>query len=277
MKKIIFNQDELDNIYQLYYNEGKSFRELEEIYHCSQTVFDRTFKEQNWQPHKQYYKMIKYSVNDHYFDIIDNPDKAYCLGLWYADGCNYLDRGDIRIELQIDDLDVLQQINKLVDNTNPIKICSSKNRKTRKKDTCVLNIHSHHMCEVLNDYNFIPRKSLTLDFPYWMDKKLIPYMLRGYIDGDGWIQQYRIGFMSTDKFCKGVKDYFDSIGLECHIRDMKRHYDEHTKTFDISGRKNLIPLTSLMFAEGNIFMQRKVDKYIQYGFLKEFKNNSLIA
>lgn len=30
-----------------------------------------------------------YSINDNIFDNINNQDKAYVLGLLYADGCNY--------------------------------------------------------------------------------------------------------------------------------------------------------------------------------------------
>lgn len=39
-----------------------------------------------------------YHVNEHYFDNIDSDEKAYILGLFYADGCitnNYLIFGQI--------------------------------------------------------------------------------------------------------------------------------------------------------------------------------------
>lgn len=274
--KIEFNEEEIKNIYKYYFVDNMSFRELHEIYGCSATVFHRIFNENGWTPHKPQYKNTLYSVNEHFFDKIDTPDKAYCLGLFYADGCNLLESNYISIELQANDYDVLNSINNLLENTSPVKIYSSENKTNRKLDTCRIRIRSEYLCNRLNELNFIPRKSLTLDFPYWMDDELIPYMLRGYIDGDGWVQKYRIGFMSTDKFCKGVKKYFDSIGLECHIRDMKRKYNEHTKTFDINGRKNIIPFVEKMFSGGTIFMDRKVKKYIEFGFLDD-KNNSLIA
>ena len=30
-----------------------------------------------------------YNVNDNFLDVIDSPNKAYLVGLWYADGTVY--------------------------------------------------------------------------------------------------------------------------------------------------------------------------------------------
>ena len=276
MKKIVFTDDEIKNIYQLYYNENKSFNDLGIIYGCCGGVFQKMFKNNGWESHSRTYKQNKYSVNEHYFDNIDTPDKAYCLGLFYADGCNHYEKGNISLELQLEDYDLVNSINNLISNTRPVAIYSSENNKYRKKDTCKMLAHSYYLSNKMSELNFIPRKSLTLEFPYWMNKDLIPYMLRGYIDGDGWVQKYTIGFMSTNNFCIGVKQYLESVGIEGKIMDMKRHYNEVTKTFYINNTKmNLIPLTEMMFSGGTISMKRKVDKYIKFGFLKD--NNSLAA
>ena len=270
MGKIVqFTEDQINDMYDLYYNQHKSFKMLGEKYHHTQRVFARVFQEQGWIPKARDCKYSKYTLDENYFDNIDTPNKAYILGILYADGCNRPSEKKITIELQIDDYDLLSQINEEFHNTRPLRIYGSFNQQNRTKDTCRIVLFSEHLSSRATELNLVPNKSLTLDFPYWMDKDLIPYMLRGYIDGDGWIQQYRIGFMSTDKFCNGVKQYMNSIGLDCHIRDMKRHYNEHTKTCDISNRKNIIPLTEMMFSGGDVFMKRKVDKYIKYWFLKQ--------
>ena len=41
-----------------------------------------------------------YNVNDNYFDIIDNQEKSYIFGLFYADACNYENTGKVKIDLQ---------------------------------------------------------------------------------------------------------------------------------------------------------------------------------
>lgn len=113
----------------------------------------------------------------------------------------------------------------------------------------------------------MPQKSLILDFPKCVPDAYICNMLNGYIAGDGWIQKYVIGFMSTDKFCYGAQNYLSSIGIESHVYDLKRHYNEHTKMFQISNRKNILPFVELMCDNCSIFLRRKYEKLIEYNFV----------
>lgn len=274
-KTVVFTEEELKNIYHLYFDEHKSFKDLKEIYHHEQPVFTRVFKEHGWKPKAPNCKYGKYKLNEHYFDVIDTPDKAYVLGLFYADGNNNDKQHILTMELQIDDYDVLAGINNLFETDRPIRVYDYVGKSCRTKPTCKLTLYSPYLCQRASELNLVPRKSLSLDFPYWMDKELIPFMLRGYIDGDGWVRPNTIGFMSSDKFCNGAKQYFDSVGLKTSVMNMKRHYNEHTKTFIFTNKKDAKIYTEMMFAQGNVFMQRKVDKYIQYGFLEQ--NNSLVV
>ena len=68
----------------------------------------------------------KYSIDDNYFSKIDNQNKAYILGFMYADGAVYPRRA--KLDLQIDDLYILEQIQKEMNIEMPIKIY--KNQKT---------------------------------------------------------------------------------------------------------------------------------------------------
>lgn len=277
MREIYFNEEQLNQMYCLYYKKHVSLYNIAKMFNTNYNVIWKRFVKLGWDRRDPYDAHQKYFCNEHLFDKIDTADKAYCLGLWYADGCNHLDDGDITIELQSRDVDVLKAMNIFMKNNNPLLFQEALKHKTRKQNTYILRAHSHYLCERLNELGFIPKKSLTLDFPYWMNMELIPFMLRGYIDGDGWIQKSRIGFMSTDKFCNGVKQYLNSIGLDCSIYDMKRHYDKHTKTVNIFGKKNNVPLATKMFADGSIFMQRKLDKYLEFGFLTKETNNLISA
>lgn len=273
MKKIIFTDEQLNEIYVMY-NNGFSLRQIQEKYCVSQTVLDRIFKENKWEKRTQTEHFKKYSVDEHIFDVVDTPNKAYCLGLLYADGCNCLKKKEITIELQARDKVVLEEINALTKNTRPLAIIKA-GKYHRKQDTYKLLIRSSYMCEQLNKLGCTPRKSLTLDFPTWITNELFPFFLKGYIDGDGWIQKYLIGFMSSDKFCYGAQRYLlDNYKIKSTVMDMKRHYNEHTKTLYICNKKNIYPLTKLMFSENTFGIPRKIDKYREYGFLQDI-NNSL--
>ena len=133
------------------------------------------------------------------------------------------------------------------------------------------------MSDRLNDLGMIPNKSLVLDFPLWITEELFPFMLKGYIDGDGTVDAHYITFVSSDKFCYGVQKYlFEHYNIESHIRNMNNN-NEHTKIVSISHRNNLIALTKLMFAQPTLGLKRKVEKYYKYGFLNDNTNNSLSA
>ena len=56
----------------------------------------------------------KYTFDQHYLDTIDNPDKAYMLGLIAADGTVLNTGWEMRIKLRTRDADVLKQLHKLV-------------------------------------------------------------------------------------------------------------------------------------------------------------------
>ena len=62
-----------------------------------------------------------FNVDDNYFNKIDNQNKAYILGLLYADGCNYENTGTIKIDLQIDDEELLDKIKNELKYTGELK------------------------------------------------------------------------------------------------------------------------------------------------------------
>lgn len=274
--KRIFSQEEKELIFNMYFSQKVSLTKIGELFGTTQTTVGKCIRDNGGAIRNRTDQFKRYTFNNHYFDSIDTPNKAYCLGLFYADGCNHLKDGDISIELQSGDVKVLEGIKNDMEMTYPIKFYSSEGKKNRTKDTCKLRFHDYHTSEQLKELGMIPNKSLLLEFPNWISKDLFPFMLRGYIDGDGWVQQYRIGWMSTSMFCEGVKSFlWENYNIDSHIMDMKRHYNSVTKTMYICNRKNIHPLVSMMFKSCDICIPRKKEKYIEYGFLNI--NNSLVV
>ena len=216
----------------------------------------------------------KYYFDEHMFDVINTPDKAYCVGLFMADGCNQMDNGCFSIELQARDVDILKKITQMFQSDYPLYFRDSSKYEYMAQDTYKIRWHSKYFCEKLNDLGIVPNKSLILEFPTWLDRYLIPYLIKGYIDGDGWINTNQIGFMSTQNFCIGVQQYLNSIGITSYIMDMKRHYKNETKELIISNRNNIWSLARIMFSHGNLYINRKYQKYIDYGFI-DVNNSSL--
>ena len=52
----------------------------------------------------------KYNIDETFFDVIDTEEKAYFLGLLYADGCNATNRNAVILSLKEDDKEILEKI-----------------------------------------------------------------------------------------------------------------------------------------------------------------------
>jgi hypothetical protein len=75
------------------YLTGISSCKLAEQYGVSRWVIDDRLARAGVKHHKQGSLLRKCkNINEHYFDIIDTEEKAYFLGLLYADGCNHRDK-----------------------------------------------------------------------------------------------------------------------------------------------------------------------------------------
>ena len=89
----------------------------------------------------------KYSLNENYFDDINTPNKAYILGLMYADGCNFPPKSTSNISLQESDKELLEKIKIEIESTQPLKFIDQSNRND--------NGYSYKMCirDRNNSYN----------------------------------------------------------------------------------------------------------------------------
>lgn len=63
----------------------------------------------------------KYTLDEHYFDIIDTQDKAYYLGLLFSDGCNNICRYAVRIGLQERDKEILEKFSYDIKTNRPLR------------------------------------------------------------------------------------------------------------------------------------------------------------
>ena len=59
--------------------------------------------------------MKKYDYNENYFERIDSPEKAYCLGFWYADGNVINNPYQVSVSQAESQLDILKKISNIKD------------------------------------------------------------------------------------------------------------------------------------------------------------------
>ena len=233
-------------------------------------------------------KRKKYSVDDSFFDVIDTQDKAYILGLLYADGCNYEDNNWFKIDLVQDDKDTLLKIKDVMQYTGDLKFYEQKdkmfNGKSYKAKTQArLAIRSKQLSQQLALKGCTSNKTYTLVFPGKdiLSKKLYRHFIRGYMDGDGgisyWIDNKNTGHKKFQvNFC-GTTDIVKSISkilgekFKCFpaITDRYPDRDNNNLQMNICGNQVVKSILDWLYKDANIYMDRKYNKYLD--LLKEIK------
>lgn len=207
-----------------------------------------------------------YKVNEHYFDEIDTPEKAYILGFLDADGCNFMPKQTISMSLQEGDRPILERICKEMDNEHPLEFIDYSNKHdfgyTYQNQYRML-IFSTYMCRQLQSLGMVPRKSYCLEYPAWLRKDLHSHFIRGYFDGNGTMTHgHYLSIVSTKAFCEGFIDYFTQnfSDIKYNIRNAKKGND-FTGVINFSG-KNATYIAHWMYSDATIYLQRKYDKYL---------------
>ena len=216
----------------------------------------------------------KYSVDEHYFDTIDTPEKAYILGLLYADGCNYNRKGKwcINISLQEGDKELLENVRKELKYEKPLEYIDYSNKRDfghTCKNQYGLFVFSKHMCNELHKKGMVRNKSLILEFPEWLNPDLYSHFIRGYFDGDGSIMQYgkykivKVSIVSTNNFCERIKEICANIGIDTRIYESGCN-NGATKQLNIFRQIDVKKFLDWIYTDATIYLKRKYQKYLEY-------------
>ena len=225
----------------------------------------------------------KYQVNDNFFNSIDNQDKAWLLGLLYADGCVY-DDGVIKIDLTVSDRELLEKIKKLIDCEYEIKQYGEGKKKFTTnnkiydcKDMCRLSWRSKQMKEDLEKLGCCHNKTYILKFPTEeiIPNEFIKDFIRGYMDGDGgisyWIpnkntnwKKFELHFCGTTEMIYGIAEIFKSK-FNCCPSISSRYEDRNNnnKQFNVCGNRVILKILNWLYSDANMYMQRKHEKYLE--------------
>lgn len=223
----------------------------------------------------------KYHYNNNYFSKIDSKDKAYFLGLLYADGNVYLAekckkrRNRVQITLINEDSYILQSLLDHIRSNSKMYIDKGLYSK--------VILDSKQLTHDLISLGCIPNKSLILKFPTedQLPKNLQNHFIRGYFDGDGCISlrgvNALVSFTSTSNFCNSLIDILKGYKIEC-TKFRKRYQDKllSAGSIYIGRREYQKPLYEYLYRDcGNLFLKRKKDKFDKlYEYIrKKYEDN----
>lgn len=205
--------------------------------------------------------------NDDYFEKIDSEDKAYFLGLLYADGNIYLKRNRVQITLQNEDRYILELFADKINYTG--KLYEDRGKYTK------MIICSKKMVQDLINLGCVPNKSLILKFPTFEQVPLtfIRHFIRGYFDGDGYVgimqlkKEYRkfidCSFTSTKFFLKGLRETLLQFSIEMYdFIPRYKNKENSAGSSQIRKKESINNLYHLMYDNvENLFLERKINKF----------------
>jgi len=249
------------------YEEGTSTIELATKYGCATWgKIHSMLKRHGKVCRDRCHQSTEYEIDEHFFDTIDTEQKAYFLGLLYADGGNT--EKSILLALKRDDSPLLQKLNSLFQN-KPIRHYATKTTEYSR-----IEIANRYMIGRLAECGIVPRKSLILKFPSEniIPKILYNHFIRGYYDGDGSlvINYKQIGgkgawnIISTKEFLYEVKKIInEQTGANTQIVEIPTLKPENksTKRLVSCGNNQILKILSWLYDGASIYLDRKYQKY----------------
>jgi DNA-binding transcriptional regulator WhiA len=226
-----------------------------------------------------------YRLNEDIFTNIDSEEKAYWFGFIFADGSiSVSNTGQhfLQIKLKSTENLFLEKFTDFIDTDKPVSFGFSSNR-FGDVEYCYVSISSKKIVEDLVSNGLQFRKSNIALFPNIKDS-LVHHFIRGYIDGDGSFfpakggkrsKTYSLGFsiLGTEQFLSVLNSY-----LPFSLPLYKEKRTEHTYYLSTAiGLDKAKVLFEFLYLDANIYMDRKINVFIEYFKQKTFNDYNHFA
>lgn len=219
---------------------------------------------------KKWARKNRYKIEELFFEKINNEQKAYVLGLMYADGSVSKDS----FYLKMKDEEILLKVKEVLKAEQPVKY-----KVYNGYYSYILSICSHKMINDLIDKGCFINKTYNLKFPTeeQVPKELVNHFIRGFFDGDGHlgvtdnISTCRFDITSAaTEFLSNLRQVLREIALT--NGSLSKETNSNTWHLRFSG-KQVNQILNWLYKDATIFMQRKYSKFQVY---KETHKNRLI-
>lgn len=225
-----------------------------------------------------------YSIDTAYFSNIDTEEKAYILGLLYADGCVASIGNAISLCFQTQDSAILTAVKTQLKAGHPIK---------HRSTFSTFSFTNKQMKIDLIKQGCVPAKSKILTFPTQLPPEVMRHFIRGYFDGDGSISSYitqtkhknrdkqstitaiNCDITSSTFFIKSLAEFIkNTLDVNCYIKiPHKERNDGTISSLSITGNNQIITFLKYIYDNSSIKITRKYLKYIEINnFIQQQRN-----
>ncbi len=222
-----------------------------------------------------------FTLDEYFFEKIDREDKAYFLGLLYADGSLNKNQNSVTIALHEKDKEILECFRKCMNYTKPLYFKKkAKELGWNRSNQYQLEVSSKIFRKNLESYGLTPNKTFTLEFPKNLPEEFIRHFVRGYFDGDGCIHVEKkrnkpgVSFASNNKFCNDLLEVMKTHGMSGGVC---KHYKNNCYYYRMWGNENILNFYNFIYDNSTIFFDRKKKIFDDWIVEKDVrKNNKLI-
>jgi hypothetical protein len=252
----------------------KSMNEISSILSIPLTQIWRVLKLHNVEVTEQYDYVDKYNKYhvEEYFDTIDTPNKAYFLGMLYADGNVNRKLNHVTLKLKASDIKILEDIKAAFSIES--KLYFSKTKNPKAEDQYTLKIVNKKIRDNFIKHGVVPRKTWKLKFPFWLSEDLRSHFVRGYFDGDGclYIDYKRssasISICGTYQMCSDLEFLLkNSIGVASQISPDRNIFRTRIRRYS-----DVVAFCNWMYLDADLLLERKYNKYQEVRRLKDVGN-----
>lgn len=244
------------------HNQGLSPKEIGEKLECSISNISKRLIKVGIKPirtEKNRSRKNRYSINENYFNEINTSEKAYILGLLYADGSVHKDGFYIKMK----DLDILLKVKCALDAEQPVKLV-----KYDGFEAYLLSISSQKLSKSLIEQNCFINKTYTLSFPS-IKEEFYSHFIRGFFDGDGHLHvnpkkgSCRIDFTSAStKILEEIRIIIGSFSKS--LGGLRKENGKSNAWHLTFSGEQVNTILDWLYKDATIYMNRKHDKYLNY-------------
>lgn len=248
------------------YEQGNSIRVISSKYNIQHKSIRSILIINGYKIRTNAFNSKKYSCDQHYFEDIDTPDKAYWLGFLFADGFVTKD-GKFGLSLKSCDEHIIYQLKSDLCSDSPIKKYLTTGGYKVGIEYSKLLITDYKMRDdlikhgvVLNKTNIIIKPNISND--------LVRHFIRGYFDGDGSIYKssktpdYNVSFCGTDDLLTFIHNYLFANGLiKKNLKLEKRKPFHIVSSIRYGGNIQVLNIMNHLYRDATRYLFRKFNIY----------------
>lgn len=270
------SHQEKNELFRMFETGNYSGNQLSKYFPISQVAINALLRRNGYNAKSASELKRKYPINENFFDKIDTEEKAYILGLLYADGWNQTERNVVGIGLKESDKEILDKITSIIQPTKPLSYLDTSTQKKTKgfensKNQYRLIIANKHISQRLVELGCGKAKTHNLTFPTeeQVPSCLIRHFVRGYFDGDGSVSKGKISkvdIIGTTAFLEPLQDIlFNELSLNKTLLNQRHKEQDNTiRSLQISGNKQCIKFRDWLYEDSAIYLERKFDVFQSY-------------